>query len=261
MLGSVHFYLGEWLEAHALFTRAMLQEQRTESSWVRAHPFIGLGMCGLGQGDLGTARQLLQTSIEISERTGSPETLTYGQRLMAECDLADNNPSAAQDRLEPLLRHPGLARDHVPRVLSALAQARLELGDQEGAIKAIDEARQLAESPTGRFAMVDVLRVSGSIAIQQGRLTDAEEAFRNAVTLARALPIPYAEACALRAHGRLSLQQGAGDDAATHLKAAALIFRRLGAERDVALTDTLVSAIDSRLSVCHGVDTAPHTSP
>jgi class 3 adenylate cyclase/tetratricopeptide (TPR) repeat protein len=240
MLGSVRFYLGDWTEARALFTRAMDQVERTESSWVRAHPSIGLGMCSLGKGDMEAARRHLQTCIEISERTRSPETLTYGQRLMADCDLLEGNPAGAVQRLEPLLHHPGLARDNVPRVLSALAQARLDLGDEKGAVTAIDEAETLAEGATGRLAMVDVLRVCGLIAARQGRHTEAEQAFENAAHLARDMPFPYAEACALRACGQLSLQKGSVDDAVAHLEAALRIFHRLGAERDAALTHPIV---------------------
>ena len=71
----------------------------------------------------------------------------------------------------------------------------------------------------------------------------AESALREGITLARAMPYPYAEARLLQEQGQLSLQQDEREPAQEHLEAALAIFRRLGARKDIERTEQLLATL------------------
>jgi hypothetical protein len=68
--------------------------------------------------------------------------------------------------------------------------------------------------------------------MRQGRWDEAAQGLEEGITLARAIPYPYAAGRLLHVYGELHLQTGEAGQARARLEAALAIFRRLGARRD-----------------------------
>jgi Flp pilus assembly protein TadD len=65
---------------------------------------------------------------------------------------------------------------------------------------------------------------------------EADQAFGEAVSLAQAMPYPYAEGRALHEYGMLNIHRGKSGQAKGLLEEALAIFRKLRAQQDIART-------------------------
>ena len=75
------------------------------------------------------------------------------------------------------------------------------------------------------------------------RWAAARRSLDDAVALARQLPYPYTEARALAESATLHGLRGGPEQARERLVAALVIFRRLGAHKDVAQVDAALAAL------------------
>jgi hypothetical protein len=92
-------------------------------------------------------------------------------------------------------------------------------------------------------ALVLWLRVEGMVACRRRRWEEASRAFAEAVSLARAMPYPYAEGRIRYEDGLLHLQRGEPGPARERLAEALAIFRRLGAAGDAERAGRAIAAL------------------
>jgi hypothetical protein len=78
---------------------------------------------------------------------------------------------------------------------------------------------------------------------QQHRWDEADQVFAESVSLARAMPYPYAEGRSLYEYGLLDVQRGALERARARLEEARSIFSALGAKNDVERTDGTLTGL------------------
>jgi tetratricopeptide (TPR) repeat protein len=158
-----------------------------------------------------------------------------GQRLLAENDLAEGRAERAVNRLRPLL---AFLEGDWPRAFPppVLAEAYLALGDVARAEELVRRRVQRFRAQNHRRALALWLRVQGTVLRRQQRFEEAHEAFAEAVTLAYAMPYPYAEGRIHYEDGLLHLQFGRPTAARARLERARSLFQRLGAQKDVELT-------------------------
>jgi Tfp pilus assembly protein PilF len=78
---------------------------------------------------------------------------------------------------------------------------------------------------------------------EQGKWEEAERTFEEAVSLARAMPYPYAQARALNQHGMTHVQKGEPQQARSRMEEALALFQRLGAGKDVERTEQALAAL------------------
>jgi hypothetical protein len=121
-----------------------------------------------------------------------------------------------------------------------MALAYLQTCDLAHAADFAGRAVKAAQAMQNRIEEVDALRIHGTVLAAQRNGSQAAGLFEEALTLSRIMSYPYAEAQTLREWGRLSLQDGESERARQQLGAAADIFRRLGARRDLADTESLL---------------------
>lgn len=242
-IGQILVTLGEWSQARDRLERATVLTGSV-ASWWSAYPPLVLGWLAALEGKWESARERLEEGIGIAERNGDPQGLRVGHRVVAELDLLERRPEAAVQRLKPLLGPAELeGRDvTVTPLLSVLAEAQMAMGDlAEGgqlAAKAVMQAR----TQNDHLSLVDALRVWAMALGRQGRWEEAEHAFEEAASMARALHYPYAEARALYRWGVMAVQ--GPDKARRQVQEALAIFQRLGAKKDVERAEQALIELD-----------------
>jgi tetratricopeptide (TPR) repeat protein len=188
------------------------------------------------EGNWEKAQQHIGEGLPIGQQCGAVPAMRKGQRLLAENDLREGRAQQAVDRLEPVLesREEDWPRAFPPPVL---AEAHLELGEVARAEELVLRRVQRFRAQNHRRALALWLRVQGMILGRQHLWDEAEQIFAEAVSLAHAMPYPYAEGRSLYEDGLMHLQRREPEQARERLEAALAIFRRLGARPDIERTE------------------------
>lgn len=227
---------GDWRAAGELGERALEIARSGDGIRAAMYPLEPLGTLAIWQGDWDRGTAYLEECISIAEPFGEMQFLRMAHQSLAERDLLAGHPEDALQRLEPVLDRPGLQEHNVTALLPTLAWAYLDLRDEERAREILAEGVQRATRQENRLALVDALRVEGTLYGRLGEREQAEASFRWAVALAGRMLYPYAEARALREWGRHLVEVGETSTARERLDRALTIFERLGARRDAERT-------------------------
>jgi ATP/maltotriose-dependent transcriptional regulator MalT len=240
-VGACAFYRGDWTEAERRIEHGARIAESVGPSPFSAFPFAALAGLRLAEGDLEETSIHLEAATSMADRVQWPGVLSLLALKWAELDLARGDPDAAITRLEPQLATAELDASPAPRLSppALLALAHLEKQELTRAVELADRAVGAARTTENRVEEIDALRIHGMVLGARGNAARAACAFEESLTLSRAMGYPYAEAQTLREWGRLSLEQGESELARERLAAAATTFRRLGARRDLAETESL----------------------
>ncbi|HVC82670.1 MAG TPA: hypothetical protein VNL35_19450, partial [Chloroflexota bacterium] len=87
------------------------------------------------------------------------------------------------------------------------------------------------------------LRIQARVSLKRRRWDEAEQAVDEGLTLARAMPYPYAEAHLLYAHGLLLAEQGHSGPGRERMDAALALFQTLGARKDAECLEREIAAL------------------
>jgi hypothetical protein len=124
-----------------------------------------------------------------------------------------------------------------------LAEAYVARGDLARAEVLVFQRVQRFRVQQHRRALAVWLRIQGLVLGQQHRWAEASLVFAEALSLARAMPYPYAEARILYEEGLLQGQCGETELARERLQQAHAIFARLGAKADIEITAHSLSSL------------------
>jgi adenylate cyclase len=234
-LGNLLTTLGDWKAAREHLERALtlIGEERMANA---AIPLAELGKLTMGEGRWEEAASLLSEALTVSRRTGDRLLLESTQSLLAELDILTGRPQEAVRRLEDLVA----AEDVPPYVQSVLAWALLETGAVGRGAQVVAEALHGAQVIHDHLDLVQGLLVHGMVLMRRGATHEATSAFNEGLEIARALPFPHVEARLLVQMGLLEQQRGNPVGARARLEEALLIFRRLGAKKDVEQTEDML---------------------
>lgn len=241
-LGACAFYRGDWTEAECRMEHGVRIAESVGPSPFSAFPYAALAGLRLAEGELEEASRRLEAATGMADRVQWPGVLSLLAVKWAELDLARGRPDGAIVRLEPRLATAELDASPTPRLSppALLALAYLEKHELTRAAELADRALEAARTAENRLEEIDALRIHGMALAARGSVTGAASAFEESLTLSRLMCYPYAQAQTLREWGRLSLGEGEPDLARERLGAAVVIFRRLGARRDLAVTQSLL---------------------
>ncbi|HLV97387.1 MAG TPA: tetratricopeptide repeat protein [Ktedonobacterales bacterium] len=227
--GELAFYQGDWQRAREDYERAAAMTRQTGQFWAAVQPLYALGQLALAQGQWDTASHSLEETIALAERIEVRWVLLEAQGALVERDLVWEDLHAAWSRLEPLLQRFDPQQPVFPHTyLLNLAWIRLQQGDQTQAEAHLEQAIARATAEENRIALGDALRVKALLLLRFSHWQAAQETLEEALTLAQAMPAPYAEAKALYVSGRLYQAQGQPDQARQRWEAALVICARLG---------------------------------
>jgi len=241
-LGDVSFIVGDWNHARQQYERAAGLARSADSARYLSHALLHLADLSAIQGKGEEALRYVDKAIRVAERVGDVPALRTAQRLLAERDLAEGHPEAALDRLQPLLDRLGGEEPHAfpPPVL---AEAYLSAGNMDRAHAVVEQRVRRFKEQDHKRALAVWLRVQSMVLGQQRRWEEADGVLAKAVSLAQAMPYPYAEARARYEHGRMLTERAEVQPAREQLEQALVIFQRLGAKNDVEKTEQMLAQL------------------
>jgi Tfp pilus assembly protein PilF len=149
------------------------------------------------------------------------------------------HPERACRRLESFLDDLEPTERMTAYVRPTLAWAYLEVGDPVKAEKILRLTISRARSTGNQVGLVEALRVQAMLTTRQGRWAQAEQALEEGMLLAQRMPYPYVEARLLQLCGQMHLERGESGPAQERLGQALAIFRRLGAQKDIARVEQI----------------------
>jgi tetratricopeptide (TPR) repeat protein len=205
-----------------------------------------LGIVELAEGNWEEADRHLAAGLAVAQRQDDLQAIRAAHRWLAERDLLQGHPQQARARLQPLLDRSGLEELQVAPLLAPLVLAHLELGDVEQAEDILITSLERTRRQSHRLALVDLLRVQGMLLSRQGRWEEAEDAFKEAVSVSQRMPYPYAEARARYEWGQMLRAKDQPLPAQERLEEALVIFRRLGVRPHVERTERALAATQLR---------------
>jgi tetratricopeptide (TPR) repeat protein/DNA-binding XRE family transcriptional regulator len=241
-LGEVSYLRGDWSEARSAYERAIQVARDAGSDRYLSYALLHRAeLCSMN-GDWTQAAQDIDEGLEVARRCAAVPALRKAQRLLAEKDVMAGRPQSAIDRLKPLLGSPD---EDWPRAFPppVLAEAYLAVSDVARAEELVLQRVQRFREQNHRRALALWLRVQGMILGQQHQWEQADQIFAEAVSLAHAMPYPYAEGRSLHEYGVLHVQCGEPEQARERLEEALAIFRHLGARPDVERTEHALHAL------------------
>ena len=204
---------------------------------------LNLGVVSSLRGDLRGARVRFLESIGSSVRSGDKrgELMAYNNLgalagLLQEWLEAQVYLDRGIEIAERIGDSAQLARLSLNR-----AEALLQLGDHGRARDALAVAQQQVAAVSDGLAEVDVLRLWGMLAREQGDAEDARARFRRALELSEAAGLPYKRAETLREWALLHRVNGDEPRAQGTLAEARAIFAGLGSTHEVARVDVLAA--------------------
>ena len=174
--------------------------------------------------------RLPEAEALLAGREENPSAL----RALALLRLAEGRADAAVGLLERGLQHSTGSVVSTSRLLAALVDARMALGDVEGAHSAASDLADLATASGIRLVTARAELAAASVARGEGHAELAADRARLALTdfLGLAMPLDAAEARLELAHALATPTTYVANDVATdEARTALAVFRQLGATR------------------------------
>jgi tetratricopeptide (TPR) repeat protein len=234
--------VGDWEGARTDLAQAVTLHRRLGLASRAAWALSGLGKLRREEGAWEEASRKVEEARSIAERGGYRMLLLCSNGTLAEIEICQGQPAAARARLLPLLEHQDMRRQLQHFVLPVLAWAHLELGETSEAEALVAQIVGYAREAGELFLLAEVLWLQALVASRQRRWEEATTAVEEGIALARSMPFPYMEARTLQVHGLIH-QKGEPNSARERLEAALVIFRRLGARKDVEHTEQLLATL------------------
>jgi tetratricopeptide (TPR) repeat protein/transcriptional regulator with XRE-family HTH domain len=226
--GQESFFLGDWVRARADYERSVALIREVGDARGASYPPSKLARLALSEGRFDEASTYFDEALDSATRKQDAQVLRYIHMSLAERDLLEGHPDAALERLLPLLPSSEEETASTRQLLPFVAWAYLELGDVSRAREVIEQVAAYLLTTDLRVQLLPVLQVQAAVAVRESRWEDAASALDEALTLARAMPHPYAEAQTLYRYGLLHTGRGEPDRARERFEEALAILNRLG---------------------------------
>ena len=241
-IGEASFLIGDWAGARAKYEGAVHTARDVGAVRYLSYALLHLAELCAAEGSWEEAKQNIEEGLEIGQECSAVPALRKGQRLLAEHDLTQGRPERAVNRLQPLL---GSSEDDWPRAFPppVLAETYLDLGNVARAEELVLQRVQRFRAQNHRRALALWLRVQGMVLGQRQHWDEADLVLAKAVSLAHAMPYPYAEARTRYEHGRMLTERAEVQPAREQLEQALVIFQRLGAKNDVEKTEQMLAQL------------------
>lgn len=199
-------YDGQWREARADLVRALPLARPLDQPEIYANLCCLAGQLCLVEGRLAPASRWLRRALAGIGDALAPEVRPWAQRLLAEVDLHEGRPRAAQARLEPILA--GADQHDTAFMLPSLAWAHLQQGRLSEAERVTVAAVARARAERNRLALVDALRVRALVTMELERWDEAQCALDDGLDLARRSGYLPAETRLMGVYGELHARMG-----------------------------------------------------
>ncbi len=222
-------FKGAWTEAEDEARRGC--EELSDFPGHAAVGFIIIGEVRLRTGDLSGAEKAFQKANELG-RDPQP-----GLALLR---LAEGKLETASELINSALGDDSLLTLERARLLPAQVEIALALDELDTAAGAVKELERIADDYQSAVLCAASAQATGLLALAQGDTDIAEAELFRAWKLWSEADVPY-ETARTRVHrGRVYQNRGAQELARLEFQAAHRTFTQLGAERDLAVTRSLI---------------------
>ena len=226
-----YFYLTRqldgWLETHE---HALHAAMRSGNAWAEGLTRNNLGMVMTALGRLTDAEPHFTAAGKIFERLGDQMGTSNSLANTASILRRRGDPAGALAHLRTALvqyREMGSA-NHVGITLRSMANALLQLGQADEAVRCAQEAVDLATWLEFPLDIAQADNILGAAHRQLGQLTLAEIAYQQALEMSRRCESDFEQAWARRGLGAVALAAGRPGDALRHWQAALVLYRDVG---------------------------------
>ncbi len=163
--GHAHLRAGARAAAASAYALAERRAVEGGAAEEQVDALNGLGALHFFAGELARAEGTFRDALEAAERWDLVHVEGYALTNLAEVLLAQGRAAEAAPRLETALaRHAALENDEgVTESARLLAEARLALGDRDGAISAVAQATQSALRVGSDYAVGEAARVAALV--------------------------------------------------------------------------------------------------
>jgi tetratricopeptide (TPR) repeat protein/transcriptional regulator with XRE-family HTH domain len=235
--------LGEWGRARVESEQAVALSRQARALWAAPYALLHRGQLRLLEGHWEEAARCLEEAIDLAGQKGDRQALRQATGFLAEAEILAGRTEAAVERLIPLLVQSEQEHYDVTALLPVLAWAYLELGEASQAAQVAAQAIARTRPEGLHLVLVDGLRVRALACLRQGQVEEATAALEEGLSLARAMPHPYAEARLMRVFGEVQMQERAMQAAREQFGAALVTFRRLGARKDLERVEQALATL------------------
>jgi len=180
-------HLGRLHEAQARMTATLDEARRFSHGYTLVHALMTACLFSWCRADWTSLLRYVEEALELSSRHGFALFQAWGEAFHG-CALAALG--RAEEGL-PIL-HRGLAvtraigqRQHLPQTLTMLAYTYGKAGQPEEGLRRLAEAAEIAETTQDRWAEAELCRLRGDLLLATGRALEAENSFRQALSVAR----------------------------------------------------------------------------
>jgi len=234
--GRIAMYTGNWSTARTDFEHSVEMSRKIGAQALVVHTLGLLGEFLERAGEWEEARAALEETRALGKRAGYHVSVRWAQYHLANLDLLEGHPTSARLRLLPLLDRLSEQDSAAPAILASLARVHLELQEAATAGELARQAVAAARSGPYPLGLVESLLAQAVILVRRRQAEAAKHVLGETIALARAMPYPYVEASALYECGLMHIDEGEPEQGHERLEEALVIFRRLGARKDVERT-------------------------
>jgi class 3 adenylate cyclase/predicted ATPase len=186
-LSNALIHLGRLDEAHAGITATLDEARRLSHGYTLVHALMTACLFTWCGAEWTSLLRHVEEMLELSNRHGFALFRAWGETFQG-CAMAALG--RAEEGL-PIL-HRGLAvtraigqRQHMPQTLTMLAFAYGKAGQPEEGLRRLAEAMEIAETTQDRWAEAELRRVRGDLLLATARALEAEDSYRQALSVAR----------------------------------------------------------------------------
>jgi class 3 adenylate cyclase len=226
---------GAWPEAEEEARRAT-EELRDFHPGIAGFAFHELGEVRLRMGDFAGAEEAFLQAKSLGEEPQPGQALLLLARGKGDAAAASVRGSLEELTWDRLAR---------ARLLPAQAEIARARADAATAAAAAGELAEIAKEFETPAILAAAAQSAGVVALLSGDVVDAAGRFREARRLWREVDAPYEGAIASVSLAESQVAQGDREAAKLELESARSTFERLGAARDVARTDALLSSFSA----------------
>jgi DNA-binding CsgD family transcriptional regulator/tetratricopeptide (TPR) repeat protein len=183
------------------------------------------------RGDVDRARDFVRRIRDMLEAVGEPHSELAYRAAAGILEFHLGNPAAAIEHLEPTVdiwRRVGYVEPGAYFFLPDRLEALIAVGRHADAARDIDEWEAIGRRYDRPYPLATGARARGLLLTAQGRLADAENAFRQALDQHQRLDWPHQHGRTLLAHGATLRRTGRRRDARAQLDGALEVFERIG---------------------------------
>lgn len=229
-LGSWYAEEGNLTEAIRCFRQGLSIDSRQEDRIGVVRANRSLAAVYRRRGDLSRADELLDEAEQ--ELRGVDDQMERALLLVerGRLALAEGSHREARDRLQTA-RDIFQARSNSPAQVATcqrlLAQAALDDGDSEEALRLLELARHAFEEANDKPELDELYDDLGMVYLQTGRLAEAERAVRSSLDIGRRMGWRHGRGRSLLLLGEIAMRQGDFSEAFKHLQAALSLFTQI----------------------------------